>query len=199
MLIPQIPSLFSFLRKGVYNPRAFIPPRDIAPSGFRPLRKIPHCCPPQRSGPCLSPSVADHPLRSATDHGLGKLLSHQLANQTQARPLASFKILRSFALKLKLPFIEFQLSFPKVILDQRVGSYVLLTRSPLFWLSLSTAKPQDVSGQKSFDLHVLSMSPAFILSQDQTLRFKVCSITLFFFVETTIQSAFLLAKNLICA
>ncbi|KAK9671370.1 hypothetical protein RND81_12G025500 [Saponaria officinalis] len=32
--------------------------------------------------------VADHPLRPATDHRLGKLLSHQLANQTQAPPWA---------------------------------------------------------------------------------------------------------------
>ncbi|KAL5060288.1 hypothetical protein RYX36_031892 [Vicia faba] len=38
------------------------------------------------SGPCLSPSVADHPLGPATDHRLGKLLPHQLANQTQAPP-----------------------------------------------------------------------------------------------------------------
>ncbi|KAK4381867.1 hypothetical protein Sango_2927200 [Sesamum angolense] len=40
------------------------------------------------SGPCLSPSVADHPLGPATDHRLGKLLPHQLANQTQAPPRA---------------------------------------------------------------------------------------------------------------
>ena len=36
----------SSLRKGVYNPRGLHPPRGIAPSGFRPLRKIPHCCLP---------------------------------------------------------------------------------------------------------------------------------------------------------
>ncbi|KAK7295983.1 hypothetical protein VNO77_49583 [Canavalia gladiata] len=40
------------------------------------------------SGPCLSPSVADHPLGPATDHRLGKLLPHQLANQTRAPPRA---------------------------------------------------------------------------------------------------------------
>ena len=33
-----------------------------------------------------SPSVADYPLRSATDHRVGKLLPHQLANQTQTPP-----------------------------------------------------------------------------------------------------------------
>jgi len=37
-----------------------------------------------QSGPCLSPSVADHPLRPTTDNCLGKLLPYQLANQTQA-------------------------------------------------------------------------------------------------------------------
>ncbi|GJZ96492.1 photosystem I P700 chlorophyll A apoprotein [Tanacetum coccineum] len=40
------------------------------------------------SGSCLSPSVADHPLRPATDHRLGKLLPHQLANQMRAPPQA---------------------------------------------------------------------------------------------------------------
>ncbi|XLT95102.1 hypothetical protein HN873_016764 [Arachis hypogaea] len=40
------------------------------------------------SGPCLSPNVADHPLRPVTDHRLGKLLPHQLANQTRTPPRA---------------------------------------------------------------------------------------------------------------
>ncbi|KAI9092975.1 hypothetical protein K1719_027498 [Acacia pycnantha] len=44
--------------------------------------------PGKESGPCLSPSVADHPLGPATDHRLGKLLPHQLANQTRAPPRA---------------------------------------------------------------------------------------------------------------
>ena len=41
------------------------------------------CCLPSECGPCLSPNVAGHPLRSATDRRLGGLLSHQLANQTR--------------------------------------------------------------------------------------------------------------------
>ena len=36
------------------------------------------------SGRCLSPSVADHPLRPATDHRLGEPLPHQQANRPQA-------------------------------------------------------------------------------------------------------------------
>ncbi|MCE3050581.1 hypothetical protein HAX54_047610, partial [Datura stramonium] len=35
-----------------------------------------------------SPSVADHPLGPATDHRLGKLMPHQLANQMRALPRA---------------------------------------------------------------------------------------------------------------
>jgi hypothetical protein len=37
--------------------------------------------------------VADHPLRPATDHRLGKLLPHQLANRTQAPPQALLQAL----------------------------------------------------------------------------------------------------------
>src|SRR5690625_4702376 len=58
--------------------------RGIAPSALRPLRKIPYGCLPSEYAPCLSPSVAEHPLRSATHRGLGKLLSHQLANAPRA-------------------------------------------------------------------------------------------------------------------
>ncbi|KAE8649948.1 hypothetical protein Csa_012779 [Cucumis sativus] len=36
----------------------------------------------------IFPSVADHPLGPATHHRLGKLLPHQLANQTRAPPRA---------------------------------------------------------------------------------------------------------------
>ena len=61
-------------------------PRGIALLGFHPLRKIPHYCLPQESRLCLSASVADHPLKPATDHRLCKLLPHQLANQMRAPP-----------------------------------------------------------------------------------------------------------------
>ena len=74
--------------KGVYKPGFFVPPRDIAPSGFRPLRKIPHCCLPEESGPCLSPNVADRSLKPATDRGLGEPSPPQLTNQTRVHPRA---------------------------------------------------------------------------------------------------------------
>ena len=57
--------------------------RGVAASGFPPLCNIPHCCLPQESGPCLSPNVAVHSLKPATDRCLGRPLPHQLANQTR--------------------------------------------------------------------------------------------------------------------
>jgi hypothetical protein len=46
--------------------------------------------------------------------------------------------------------------------------HALLTRTPLYYLRQA--------GEFSFDLHVLSTPPAFILSQDQTLQFISCEI-----------------------
>ncbi|KAG4914332.1 hypothetical protein JHK87_051889 [Glycine soja] len=82
-----------------FAPLAFVsqcqcrPSRVLSPLVFFPISthftappEIPSA--PTESGPCLSPSVADHPLGPATDHRLGKLLPHQLANQTRAPPRA---------------------------------------------------------------------------------------------------------------
>uniref|UniRef100_A0A6N2K9N9 Ribosomal protein S12 n=2 Tax=Magnoliopsida TaxID=3398 RepID=A0A6N2K9N9_SALVM len=113
--------------------QSLLPPRGIAPSSFRPLRKIPHCC--------LPPSVADHPLGPATDHRLGKLLPHQLANQTRA------------LLGRIPPFAP-----------QR---QVLTRYSPV----------RHWKHHFPSDLHVLSMPPAFILSQDRTLHEILSCIT----------------------
>jgi hypothetical protein len=50
--------------------------------------------------------------------------------------------------------------FPKAIPQKGVCSHALLTRPPL---GIAT----------SLDLHVLGLPPAFVLSQDQTLKLKV--------------------------
>jgi hypothetical protein len=54
-------------------------------------------------------------------------------------------------------------SFPEVFPTSGQVTHVLLTRPPLNW---------RVAPPASFDLHVLSTPPAFILSQDQTLHLK---------------------------
>ena len=61
--------------------------RGVAASGFPPLCNIPHCCLPQEFGPCLSPNVAVHSLKPATDRRLGEPLPHQPANQTRVHPV----------------------------------------------------------------------------------------------------------------
>ena len=54
--------------------------------------------------------------------------------------------------------------FPELSRSQGQVAHVLLTRSPLI--------PRPKPGSP-FDLHVLSTPPAFVLSQDQTLREKI--------------------------
>ena len=95
MLILQVPSSSRgispedfFPDKSGLQPEGLLPARGMAGSGFRPLSKIPHCCLPSESGPCLSPSVAGRPLRPATDRRLGRPLPHQLPNLPSAAPIA---------------------------------------------------------------------------------------------------------------
>src|SRR5436309_15825107 len=71
------------------RPEGLRRPRGVTPSGFRPLRKVPHCCLPYESGPCLSSRVAGRPLRPATRHSLGEPLPHQLADRPRAPPRAA--------------------------------------------------------------------------------------------------------------
>ena len=132
------------------------PPRGVAASGFPPLCNIPHCCLPQESGPCLSTSVADHPLKPAMCHRLGEPLPHQQADTVQADLLAQ-------KLSLQAGVSSINHRFQWLSQSKRHVTYILLTRAPL------------VSKEASFfllpfDLHVLSTPPAFILSQDQTLH-----------------------------
>ena len=58
----------------------------MAGSGFPPLTNIPYCCLPQESGPCLSTSVGDRPLRSPTHRRLGGPSPRLPSNGTHARP-----------------------------------------------------------------------------------------------------------------
>ena len=85
------------------------------------------------------------------DRRLGRPLPHQLPNPTRADPLAinlsSVELIRYYS------------QFPGAIPNQGARSHALLTRPPLH--------PKVPS-----DLHVLGLPPAFILSQDQTLKLK---------------------------
>ena len=111
--------------------------------------------------------MGDLPLRTPTDRRLGGPLPRQPANQTHAHPQASHLTTgrcRPLASSgVNPPFGGLSRSRGKV-------AYALLTRAPV------------VSGASSLlplDLHVLGLSLAFILSQDQTLRCIKSSLFLF--------------------
>ena len=69
---------------------------------------------------------------------------------------------------------RFQLLSPCI----RQVTHALLTRPPLSHLRcFNPQQAASINGRgASFDLHVLSTPPAFILSQDQTLVKSVCSV-----------------------
>ena len=114
------------------------------------------------SGPCLSSSVAGRPLRPATRRSLGKLLPYQQADRPRAPLKAPGCPGFNFAITcgINSPFGELSPT-------SRQMTHVLRTRSPL-------AQPSIATRLDPFDLHVLSTPPAFVLSQNQTLRRKFC-------------------------
>ncbi len=129
MLILQVLSssfakLFSSLTKAVYNAQRRHPARGMAGSVFRPLPNIPYCCLPQESGPYLSTSVGDLPLRTPNHRCLGKPLPYQLANGTHVHlyPHKCFK----YTPMPKRNLMRYQLSFRKVIPLIQVG-YIRVT------------------------------------------------------------------------
>ena len=118
------------------------------------------------SGPCLSSSVTDRPLRPATRRRLGEPLPHQLADRPRAHLEAT-----AYAIFDPKTICGINPSFPGLSPTSRQVTHVLLTRPPL---EISKASSKDFP----FDLHVLSTPPAFVLSQNQTLRRNVLNLTL---------------------
>ncbi len=96
---------------------------------------------------------------------LGRPLPHQLPNVPQAHRLGDAYAEASFQpLFLNLWFVwGISQNFFWLSPSKRQVTYVLLTRAPLY------------SSRKTFafDLHVLSILPAFVLSQDQTLQASI--------------------------
>ena len=133
----------------------------MAGSGSRPLPNIPYCCLPQESGPCLSTSVGDRPLRSPSHRRLGGPSPRRLSNGTHARPRPP---------ELSPPGdapVRPHGALPGVSTGcAPVGGWLHTRCAPV----RHSRRPE---GRLPFDLHVLGLPLAFILSQDQTLR---CSI-----------------------
>ena len=108
--------------------------------------------------------MAGHPLRPATHRRLGRPLPRQLANGTQVHLMArSQRIMtafNSFEINKKASS-GISYGFPKLSPSIRQVTYALLTRSPVY---------SQTEVRFPLNLHVLSTPPAFVLSQDQTLR-----------------------------
>ena len=123
----------------------------------------PHCCLPQESGPCLSPSVAAHPLRPATRHRLGRPSPHQQADRPRAHPPPKQYLSHTHhAAGAEYPVLAtLSCGYPEE------GGRLLTCYSPVRHSSRTSKLVPS-----PFDLHVLSTPPAFVLSQDQTLQTK---------------------------
>ena len=103
--------------------------------------------------------MADRPLRPATRRCLGEPLPHQLADRPRDPPEAPEHFLTWSCDLMGISGIS--PSFLGLFQSSGQVPHVLLTRSPLTHVTRRSS---------AFDLHVLGPPPAFVLSQDQTLR-----------------------------
>lgn len=111
------------------------------------------------------------------------LVSHYLTNKLIGRePIPDRKIFPNTTMRSRL-ISSIRRRFQRLSQSPGQVAHVLLTRSPLIHQA-SLASP--------FDLHVLSTPPAFILSQDQTLRKKEMHTTT---GKTTVIASLKLTKE----
>ena len=115
--------------------------------------------------------MAVHPLRSATDRRFGRPLPCQLANQTRVHPVPPELLPLHHAVLWSYAVLA-------VISDcyPPVQGRLPTRYSPVRHSVTKVFVPKKSVLSASFDLHVLSTPPAFILSQDQTLVKSVCSV-----------------------
>ena len=117
------------------------------------------------SGPCLSSSVTGRPLRPATRHSLGEPLPHQLADRPRDHQKAPGCPGFDVGKMSSLIICGINSPFGELSPTSRQIAHVLRTLAPLDIICIAT---NDIP----LDLHVLSTPPAFVLSQNQTLREK---------------------------
>ncbi|KAL2225041.1 UNVERIFIED_CONTAM: hypothetical protein Sindi_2973900 [Sesamum indicum] len=161
---PEIPSAPTVLQLGSFHRLSRVEPWDLTAD----LKSHLQTLYAQSFRITLASSVLPRLLAQTTDHRLGKLLPHQLANQTQAPPRADSSLLLLQPTGISS---RFQLLFPS-------QGQVLTRYSPV----------RHWKHHFPSDLHVLSMPPAFILSQDRTLHEIHSCITYSFLVRR--QSGF---------
>ena len=107
--------------------------------------------------------MAGRPLRPATRQSLGEPLPHQLADRPRGHQEAPGCPGFSVRKMTSLTTCGINSPFGELSPTSRQIPHVLRTRSPLNNICIAT-------NIVPFDLHVLSTPPAFVLSQNQTLR-----------------------------
>ena len=121
--------------------------------------------------------MGDPPLRTPRHRRLGGPLPRQLANVPHAHPSPiNLSSPEDASRRVYAVLDEISLDYPPVT-GRLHTCYSPVRRSPA----------DDCSPPLPLDLHVLSLSLAFILSQDQTLR---CCILFFFFLILKYRFAF---------
>jgi hypothetical protein len=105
--------------------------------------------------------VAGRPLRPATRRRLGRPLPHQQADRPRAHPRPSELSSADHAAGREYPVLApVSRGYPRVW-GRLPTCYAPVRRSPTTGIA---------TGGCALDLHVLGTPPAFVLSQDQTLR-----------------------------
>ena len=105
--------------------------------------------------------MADRPLRPATRRSLGEPLPHQQADRPRDPPEAESISSPDHAVRWGYPVLALLSESYPGLRGRFLTCYSPVRRSVF---------PTLASGWTSLDLHVLSTPPAFVLSQDQTLR-----------------------------
>src|SRR5699024_10740606 len=151
----------SSLLKGVYNPKAVILHAASLHQTFVHCAIFPTAASRRSLGRI---SVPVWPVTLSGRLPITALVSHYPTNKLIGRePIQSQKIFPPRAMR---PAVISGIRHRFQCLSQSQGqiTHVLLTRSPLIHPSSKLPRAS------AFDLHVLSTPPAFVLSQDQTLR-----------------------------
>ena len=107
--------------------------------------------------------MAVQPLSPATDRRLGGPLPHQLANQTRGHLSAINLWRKDHAISTRYAVLAVVSNCCPPLKGRFLTRYSPVRHCPLLQLDESSFH------RFSFDLHVLSTPPAFVLSQDQTL------------------------------
>ena len=167
MLFLQVPSNRSpsSLLKEVYNPKAVIPHAALLHQAFAHCAIFPTAASRRSLGRV---SVPVWPVTLSGRLPVVALVSHYLTNKLIGREsILDRKTFHPHPMPGQV-VSGIRRRFQRLSQSQGQVTHVLLTRSPLI---------HPASWASSFDLHVLSTPPAFVLSQDQTLRKKITTPT----------------------